>query len=127
MSPFKDRVIEIVRLVLYGKVVSYGQVALYAGLPRAAREVGWILQETGGIDLPWWRVINKQGHITIRGNVSADKNIQKKLLEAEGIEVSDDYQVSMEKYQFRASPELLKKLQLSNSYIQSIIEKGFSS
>lgn len=89
MSPFKDRVIAIVRMIPEGKVVSYGQVALYAGLPRAAREVGWILKSTEGgsgrsqvrVDLPWWRVINKEGKITIDGTKFHSKNLQKKLLE----------------------------------------------
>ena len=43
MSKFKDGVIKVVNLIPYGKIVSYGQVALYLGLPRAARQVGWVL------------------------------------------------------------------------------------
>ncbi len=123
MSPLKQRVIEIVQSVPYGKVVSYGQVAVYAGLPRAAREVGWILRGTGGQKLPWWRVINKTGRITIQGNQSADRDLQKKLLEAEGIEVPDDFQVDMEKYRFIASEEQLKKFHLKDDYIKTIIVK----
>ena len=122
MSPFKDKVITIVRSVPEGKVVSYGQVALYAGLPRAAREVGWILRGTKE-DLPWWRVINNKGVISIEGNWQADKMTQKKLLEAEGIVVSDEFIVDMEKYRFIANKTQLKEFQLEPAYIQKIIDK----
>src|SRR5438477_12920616 len=115
MSPFRDRVIEIVRSVPYGKVVSYGQVALYAGLPRAAREVGWVLSETGGVDLPWWRVVNNKGLITISGKEFNARETQKKLLQAEGIEVADDYQIEMERYRFTPTDEKLRRLQLSDA------------
>lgn len=101
MSKFKEALIKIVRSVPEGKVVSYGQVALYAGLPRAARQVGWVLRgiETS-VDLPWWRVINNEGKITIKGNKYHDKELQKRLLQAEGVPVSDSYEVDIEKYRF---------------------------
>lgn len=124
MSLFKQRVITIVRLIPSGKVVSYGQVALYLGLPRSAREVGWALNETEGkIDLPWWRVINRNGFITIKGTKFNTRDVQKRLLEAEGIVVSENYQVSMDEYRFIADEALLKQLQLSAEYIQKVIEK----
>ena len=124
MLPFKQRVIEIVRLIPYGKVVSYGQVALYLGLPRSAREVGWVLNSTEGkVDLPWWRVINRNGFITIKGTRFNTPVVQKRLLEAEGIEVSEKYQVDMKTIRFIADEGLLKKWQLSDEYIQGVIGK----
>ena len=124
MSPFKQKVIEIIRLVPSGKVVSYGQVAAYAGVPRAAREVGWILNGTESFDeLPWWRVVNNKGFLSIRGNQTADKDIQKKLLEADGIIVSDDYELDMEQYRYHMPIEELKKLQLSSEYIDQLLLK----
>lgn len=119
ISPFKQKVIEAVRLTPVGKVASYGQIALYIGLPRAARQVGWILRELGdNTDIPWWRVINQKGKISISGNFHADRDLQKKLLEAEEIEVTD-FQVDMEKYRFYPDT----KLQLKDSYIQEVISK----
>lgn len=125
MSPFRDRVITIIRMIPYGKVASYGQVALYAGLSRAAREVGWILNSTEGeTDLPWWRVINNKGLISISGTKVADpRSLQKKLLEAEGIEVSDEFELDMKQYRWKISDEQAKQLQLSDAYIRLIIEK----
>lgn len=123
MSEFKDKVIQIVRLVPPGKVVSYGQVAAYAGMPRAAREVGWTLNGMNEKDLPWWRVINNQGYISIRGNQTSDKDLQRKLLEAEHIVVSDQYEVAMHLYRYIMPAESLKKLQLSDAYIETLIKK----
>lgn len=120
MSPFKQKVIDVVKLIPRGKVVSYGQIALYIGVPRSARQVGFTLRQIGiEADIPWWRVINQKGKISIDGNLNADRNLQKKLLEAEGIEVKE-FQVSMEKYRFIPNSQILKKLQLSDEYIERI-------
>jgi methylated-DNA-protein-cysteine methyltransferase-like protein len=122
MSPFKTRVLTIICAIPKGNVMSYGQVALYAGLPRAAREVGWILNQHGG-DIPWWRVINNSGRITIRGAGSADRELQRKLLQTEGVAVSEDFTVAMDTYRFVAPPELLRTFQLDDAYIERIIAK----
>jgi methylated-DNA-protein-cysteine methyltransferase-like protein len=122
MTLFKDRVVRIIRSIPQGKVVSYGQVALYAGLPRAAREVGWILRASNE-GMPWWRVINNKGVISIEGNWQADKRTQKQLLEAEGVVVSDTLEVDMEKYRHIASQKELEQFQLDPAYIQKVIEK----
>lgn len=124
MSPFKQKVIEIIRLVPPGKVVSYGQVAAYAGAPRAAREVGWILNSTEGFsNLPWWRVVNNKGYLSIRRHQAADKELQKKLLEAEGIAVNEQFELNMETYRYRMPVEKLRKLQLSEEYIDNFLAK----
>lgn len=131
ISPFKQKVIQIVRLVPNGRVVSYGQVALYAGLPRSARQVGWILNSTEcgsglgqvRIDLPWWRVINNAGLISIKGTKFNDRVMQRRLLEAEGILVRDDFMLDIEKYRFKLPLDEIRKLQLSDAYIERIIEK----
>lgn len=125
VSAFKNRVITIVSAVPRGKVVSYGQVAAYAGLARAAREVGWILNSLNGntISLPWWRVVNNKGFLSIRGNQTADKELQKKLLEAEAIEVSDDFMLDMEKYRYHPTKKELQQFALEESYITQLLEK----
>lgn len=125
MSVFKDQVISIIRAVPEGKVVSYGQVAAYIGLPRAAREVGWTLNglERTQLDLPWWRVVNNTGYLSIRGNQVADKELQAKLLRAENIEVSPDFELDMKKYRYLPSATVLKSFQLEESYIKKLIEK----
>jgi methylated-DNA-protein-cysteine methyltransferase related protein len=108
MSPFTQKVIEAVQMIPPGKVMSYGQIALYIGAPRAARQVGWTLRNIGPeTTIPWWRVINQKGRISIKGNFYADRELQKKLLEAEGIEVND-FQVEMGKYRFIPDPVQLE-------------------
>lgn len=121
-AAFKEKVIQIVRSVPKGRVVSYGQVAAYTGLPRAAREVGWIMAELGQ-DVPWWRVLNNKGYISIRGNATADKEVQKKLLEAEGIEVSDEYELDMTRYRFSPDAATLKSFGNSDDLIPTLIAK----
>ena len=85
MSDFTERVYRIVRSVPRGRIVSYGGVAALLGQPRAARGVGRTLyalpDET---DVPWWRVVNRNGEISIRG-VPHGARVQRKLLEGEGV------------------------------------------
>ena len=96
---FKEQVMEAVRKIPRGKVVSYGQVAAYVGKPRAARQVGWALHTLDGDDsIPWWRVINNQGYISIKGNMMSTPLAQKNYLQSEDIAVTDDLQIDIEKY-----------------------------
>ncbi len=88
MNPsFFDRVYAVVRQIPRGKVASYGQIAALLGYPQAARTVGWALNALRGsevADVPWQRVINSAGRISIsRADLSAD--LQRALLEEEGV------------------------------------------
>lgn len=95
---FKDRVIQIVKKIPYGRVTTYGTAATLAGLPRGARLVGGILHyHFEKHNLAWYRVINRQGFISIKC-MDHPKNLQKALLEQEGIEVSADFMVDLQKY-----------------------------
>jgi methylated-DNA-protein-cysteine methyltransferase-like protein len=125
MSDFKDKVIQVVTRVPKGKVVSYGQVASYVGLPRAAREVGWVMSEVGEVT-PWWRVVNNKGYISIRGNLRADKERQASLLILEGVPVDEEFKLPIEEFRFRPTEKELKEFQLEDGYIRTLIEKyGF--
>jgi methylated-DNA-protein-cysteine methyltransferase-like protein len=78
--------------------VSYGQIAAYIGSPRAARQVGWAMASVGEApDFPWWRVVNKDGVITIN-NQQITPQLQKQLIEEEGVEVSDDFRIDMKRF-----------------------------
>jgi methylated-DNA-protein-cysteine methyltransferase related protein len=87
---FRERVLEVLRAVPEGRVVTYGQVATWVGSPRAARQVGAVLfglRDRDG-DVPWQRVVNASGGIsTFR--VGAGE-LQVALLRAEGVEVDAD-------------------------------------
>jgi methylated-DNA-protein-cysteine methyltransferase-like protein len=99
---FSRRVKEVVKMVPKGKVVSYGQVALYAGYPRGARSVGRILRQTRDNLLPWWRVINNRGYISIKGNWEHEAEEQRELLRKEGVDVSDRFEIEIERYRYLA-------------------------
>lgn len=82
---FRARVAALVRRVPRGRVVSYGGVAAILGSPRAARGVGQALHTLGAeADLPWWRVINRNGEISIKGDPVLAA-LQRRLLEEEGV------------------------------------------
>lgn len=91
MTSFFDQVYQIVRQIPPGQVASYGQVAALLGHPRAARTVGWALaalREGDVADVPWQRVINSQGRVSIRNMEHAPEE-QRLLLEAEGVEFNE--------------------------------------
>ena len=90
---FSDRVYDVVRRIPAGKCASYGDVAALLGTPRAARGVGWALNALDGdSSVPWWRVINKQGAISIR-HPDVSPRIQRALLEEEGVIFNDEGRV----------------------------------
>jgi len=86
---FAERVYDLVRNCPRGRVVSYGGVAALLGHPRAARAVGHALRMLDpDSDVPWWRVINSRGRVSIRGGHGP--LLQRKLLEQEGVEFVRD-------------------------------------
>ena len=94
------QILEVVALIPYGKVASYGQIAQLAGLPKHARLVGYVLKHLDPeSDLPWHRVINAQGKIsTSRLNAHGENIQQMKLLEEDVVVVAG--KVSLKKYQW---------------------------
>lgn len=79
------RVWDKVREVPRGYVVTYGQVALMLGAPMAARATGYALHNLpADTDVPWWRVVNARGGISLRGR-GANADLQRALLEHEGV------------------------------------------
>ena len=82
-----QHILDVIRAIPSGKVCSYGRVAVLAGIPRGARQVSRILHSMSeGQNLPWHRVVNAQGCISLpRGR---GFELQRALLEEEGIEVS---------------------------------------
>ena len=81
MTPWEEAVARVLRDLQPGDVVTYGEVALEAGRPGAARSVGTILAESGG-EYPWWRVVNASGRL-----VPGHETEQARRLRSEGIDV----------------------------------------
>ena len=85
MNPFDRAVYRVVGQIPRGQVATYGQVAALLGAPRAARAVGQAMKRCpSGSGVPWHRVINARGGISLRANVSGMLT-QRILLEHEGI------------------------------------------
>ncbi|NMP26137.1 MGMT family protein [Rahnella sp. SAP-1] len=80
---FRQRVFHIIAAIPLGQVTTYGAVARMAGSPRAARQVGGVLKKLPpGSTLPWHRVVNRHGEISLQGE---DFKRQRQALLAEGI------------------------------------------
>ena len=83
MNDYSKKVIKIISSIPKGKVMSYGEIGRIAGKANGAREVSRILHSCSEkYNLPWYRVVNSQGKISLTG-VGGD--IQKELLESEGV------------------------------------------
>lgn len=101
MQPFTEEVVKIIKEIPRGRVMTYGQVAKAAGSPRAARQVVWVLHSMSRKhSLPWHRVVNAKGRIAIAEESTAED--QRILLEDEGVEISSQGFVLLEKYQLQS-------------------------
>ena len=89
---FKQRVEALVAQIPPGRVMTYGQIAALCGNARAARIVGGIAH-FGNPDLPWQRVVNRQGGLA--SGYPGGRAGHKQVLEAEGIKVTPDYRVEV--------------------------------
>lgn len=93
-----------------GRVATYGQIAAFLGYPRAARAVGYAMKrcpQRSGV--PWHRVLNARGGISLRTNVSGMVT-QRILLEREGIPLRRG-RVDLTRYRW-AGPRRLSRLKL---------------
>ena len=89
MNPFYRRIYRVVRRIPTGRVATYGAVARLAGRPGAARTVGWALSALPvEADVPWWRVINAAGQISLAHRRPASV-LQRALLLRERVEFSN--------------------------------------
>jgi len=95
MTPFTERSLNIIRRIPSGKVTTYGQIALLAGNPKAARQIARILHSMSEkYGLPWHRVLNAKGMIAFSAPDAFI--VQKRLLEDEGVEVDAEGRVNLE-------------------------------
>jgi methylated-DNA-protein-cysteine methyltransferase-like protein len=98
------RIYAVVRKIPCGRVATYGQVAELAGLPRQARQVGYALHAwKGDAPLPWQRVLNARGEISMRSEPGGDR-LQRALLEEEGVEFDASGRVSLARYRWQPRP-----------------------
>jgi len=99
MTPFTENVIEIIRSIPAGKVMTYGQIARLSGSPRAARQVVRILHSMSKKHrLPWHRVINAKGQIALQEDEAYNEQVLS--LEAEGVEIGLGGVIDLDKFQW---------------------------
>lgn len=97
----RKRIHAVIRRIPEGRVATYGQVALLAGLPGHARQVGAVLREVPpGVKLPWQRVVNAQGRISSRGirGIGWEEGVQRHLLEEEGVVFDTRGRIDLERF-----------------------------
>lgn len=93
-----ERIYDVVRRIPYGKVATYGQVAMIAGNPRWARAVGYALHANPDPEgIPCYRVVNRFGGVAPAFAFGGEER-QAELLRAEGIEVSEDGKVDLDRF-----------------------------
>lgn len=96
-----ERIYAVVRRVPRGRVATYGQIAEIAGLPGHARQVGYALHALPrGTRVPWHRVMNARGQISLRRAEGADI-LQRILLEQEGVGFDLAGRVSLKRFRWR--------------------------
>ncbi|WP_026471902.1 MGMT family protein [Alkanindiges illinoisensis] len=95
-------IFQVVALIPYGKVATYGQVAALAGYPRHARLVGYALNRilAPDSDLPWHRVINAQGRLSLHKLDIHAEELQRFKLEQEGV-VFAEGRVNLKTFQWQ--------------------------
>lgn len=98
---YMEAILEYLLTIPEGRVVTYGQIAEWMGNKGLSRLVGnYLHQNPDPSRYPCYKVVNHRGKLTGRfafGGI----NVQKELLEADGVEVSEDYVVDLKKYQWK--------------------------
>jgi methylated-DNA-protein-cysteine methyltransferase-like protein len=90
---------EVARRIPEGRVTTYGAVAAEAGLPGRARQVGYSMAALSDErDVPWHRVINAKGEVSPRSGGSPFQQIQRVLLEAEGVVFDERGRVDLDRF-----------------------------
>jgi methylated-DNA-protein-cysteine methyltransferase related protein len=97
----RERIYAQVRKIPRGKVATYGQVASLAGLAGQARQVGYAMAALPSSSaIPWHRVINAQGRVSMRSEGPGGSIIQQQLLEREGV-LFDGGRVALARFRWK--------------------------
>ncbi|NLO52737.1 MAG: MGMT family protein [Bacteroidales bacterium] len=104
---FFEKVYQVVVLIPYGRVTSYGAIARYLGMGGSARMVGWAMRasHTQVGNVPAHRVVNRNGMLTGK-HAFGGPDVMQQLLQAEGIKVVDDRIVDFVKHFWDPAKEL---------------------
>lgn len=105
---FFKKVYEVVQLIPYGRVTSYGAIAEYLGSKGSARMVGWAMNgsHTMPENIPAHRVVNRNGMLTGKNHFGGP-DVMKQLLESEGVSVENDQVVNFKEVNWEPAENLL--------------------
>jgi methylated-DNA-protein-cysteine methyltransferase-like protein len=119
LLPFTRRVRTLIRSIPRGTVASYGQIASLAGEARQARQVAWILHATPDREgLPWHRVINSRGLISLPPGRGGKE--QARRLRAEGLRVDGAGAVDLKIYGWKTRPKRGRAPDLSDRDLEKL-------
>ncbi|NKB75242.1 MAG: methyltransferase [Synechococcus sp. s2_metabat2_7] len=105
---FDERVWHVVSLIPPGHLATYGQVADWLGAWGCARQVGWALRRLSlPSEVPWQRVVNAKGRISMSLSREGSDWMQRQLLIAEGIPVDGDGRLPLQRFLWRPDLEAL--------------------
>ena len=97
-----DRIYAVVRRIPSGRVATYGQVATLAGLPGNARQVGYALHAMATDRVvPWHRVINSRGEVSLRKEPGSDQ-LQRHCLEREGVDFDAAGRIDLVRFRWKS-------------------------
>lgn len=94
---FYEQVYEVVRLIPYGRVTTYGAIARYLGTGKSSRLVGWAMNQSHFMEppVPAHRVVNRLGMLSGKAHFPPDDSMESRLAR-EGIQVANDRIVHFE-------------------------------
>jgi methylated-DNA-protein-cysteine methyltransferase-like protein len=105
-SGFFNQVYEVVKLIPYGRVTSYGAIAKYLGVAKSARIVGYAMNASHNLpDVPAHRVVNRNGLLTGKHHFPGS-NLMQQLLENEGVTVVENQIQKFEEHFWDPAQEL---------------------
>jgi methylated-DNA-protein-cysteine methyltransferase related protein len=97
LTQFTQKALKIISHIPKGRVLTYGRAAALAGNPTGARQISRLLHSMSKKhDLPWHRIVNAKGKISLKP--SQGYELQKALLESEGIEFSKSNAIDLKVY-----------------------------
>jgi methylated-DNA-protein-cysteine methyltransferase-like protein len=100
-SDLYARIYVVVKKIPSGRVATYGQIAHLAGMPGQARLVGYALHQLSDKSgVPWHRVINRLGQISLKGSSFENGRLQEKILRSEGVRLNNQGCIDLKKFRW---------------------------
>ncbi len=96
-TPFTQNLIALIKSIPKGCVCTYGTLSKAAGNPKGARQVARVLHTFSEKEnLPWHRVVNREGKISLKPHEGYE--IQQQLLETEGIIFDENNTIDLKRF-----------------------------